>query len=110
MLTEKESRVYNYLVEFITSNLYSPTYREIAEETQLKSIGKVKSILETLADKGYIRLDSYKKRNIRLVGYSLVKDKDTDKPINLMKKNIKSNLPTSFWKKHLNKNKLNTSS
>lgn len=66
-------RIYDFLVEYITKNGYSPTIREIAEGTGLKAKSRVHHHLSVLEDMGKIHTQNGKARTISLVGYKFVK-------------------------------------
>lgn len=69
-------RVYDFIVEYMTANLYSPGVREIGEGVGLASTASVYYYLEILADRGLIEMKKYSCRAIKLVGYHLEKDKE----------------------------------
>lgn len=66
-------RVYNFIVEFIKRNSYSPSVREICIGTDLKSTSSVYNHLLTLQILGKIVMKENTPRSIRLIGYNLVK-------------------------------------
>lgn len=66
-------RVYNFIVEFIKKNGYSPSVREICMGTGLKSTSSVYNHLLTLQFLGKIVMKENIPRSIRLIGYNLVK-------------------------------------
>jgi len=66
MLTERQRRVFDYLVEFLQERGYPPTLSEIAVELGLSRVGVMKHLL-TLERKGYIRR-SRRARDIELIG------------------------------------------
>lgn len=68
-------RVYDFIVEYMTANLYSPGVREIGEGVGLASTASVYYYLEILADRGLIEMKKYSCRTIKLIGYHLEKDK-----------------------------------
>lgn len=65
--------VYNFLVEFIKKNGYSPSIREICAGTYLSSTASVYNHLLTLEDEGKIKMKGNAARSIRLVGYEFRK-------------------------------------
>lgn len=71
-VTSRE-RIYNFLVDFIKKNGYSPSIREICAGTYLSSTTSVYNHLETLKLMGMIDMKENTSRSIRLVGYELVK-------------------------------------
>lgn len=66
-------RVYNYLVDYITSNCYVPSIQEIAEETCLGSKSSVHECLQMLELMGKIQIQKKTPRAIKIVGYQFVK-------------------------------------
>lgn len=68
-LTEKQEKVYNFLVKQMSSG-FPPTVREICAETGIKSTSTVHSILTVLEEEGYIVRDAKYSRAIKLdTGY-----------------------------------------
>lgn len=65
--------IYGFIVEFITTNGYSPSIREIAEGTGIKSTSTVKEQLYMLERLGKIHTQEFKPRTISLVGYEFRK-------------------------------------
>lgn len=68
--------IYGFIVEFITTNGYSPSLREIAEGTGIKSTSTVKEQLYMLERLGKIRTQEFKPRTISLIGYEFRKKTD----------------------------------
>lgn len=66
MLTERQRRVFDYLVEFLQERGYPPTLSEIATKLGLSRVGAMKHLM-VLERKGYIRR-SRRARDIELVG------------------------------------------
>lgn len=66
MLTERQRRVFDFLVEFLQERGYPPTLSEIAVELGLSRVGVMKHLI-TLERKGYIRRSS-RARDIELIG------------------------------------------
>lgn len=67
-LTELESRVLDYLIEYLRRNTYQPSIREIGREFSIKSTKTVSELLQSLADKGWIERDPSRSRGVRLLG------------------------------------------
>ena len=67
MLTLAQHRVYRFIKDYWKDNQYAPTTAEIAEGIGIKSRGVVHRYLKALADKGHLRLEPNKKRNIVLL-------------------------------------------
>lgn len=64
-LSEKQEKVYRYLVSSLADGL-PPTVREICKYCSIKSTSTVHGILDILEDKGYITRDSHSSRAIRI--------------------------------------------
>jgi len=69
-LTQIESRVYHYMIDFLAENTYQPSIREIAKKFRIKSTKTVSDLLHALANKGYIERDESRSRGVRLLGYA----------------------------------------
>ena len=72
---ESRKKIYDYIVNFITENGYSPSMREISEGTGLMSTSTVREHLKMLEMLGKIHIKEGKNRTISLVGFKLVKEK-----------------------------------
>lgn len=71
-----QNKVYDFLVDYITTNLYSPSIRDICDGCGYKSTSTVQSHLISLERRGLIALENYgSPRCIKLVGYKMVKEK-----------------------------------
>ena len=66
-LSEKQLKVYNYLIKAISSG-FPPTVREICNQTGIKSTSTVHAILSVLDENGYIERDPRNSRSIRIAG------------------------------------------
>lgn len=64
-LTKRQAGVYIYIYDYIQSNHYPPTVREIADAFNISSTNGVVEHLKALARKGFIEKDSFKSRAIR---------------------------------------------
>jgi repressor LexA len=73
-LTELESRVLDYLYEYLRRNTYQPSIREIGTEFTIKSTKSVSELLQSLADKGWIERDPSRSRGVRLLGMERTPD------------------------------------
>lgn len=71
--------IYGFIVEFITSNGYSPSIREIAEGTGIKSTSTVRDQLYMLERLGKIHTQGFKPRTISVVGYGYRKINEKEK-------------------------------
>jgi repressor LexA len=70
-LTDLERKVLDYLVEYLRTNTYQPSIREIGREFSIKSTKTVSELLQSLADKGWIERDPSRSRGVRLLGVEL---------------------------------------
>ncbi|MEX0907030.1 MAG: S24 family peptidase [Gemmatimonadota bacterium] len=70
-LTELERNVLDYLFEYLRSNTYQPSIREIGTRFGIKSTKTVSELLQSLADKGWIERDPSRSRGVRLLGLEM---------------------------------------
>ncbi len=63
-LTPKQQEVYDFIVEFTSSNGYPPSIREICAAVNLKSPSSVHAHIKTLENCGYIQKEDNKTRAI----------------------------------------------
>jgi repressor LexA len=70
-LNELERRVLDYIVEYLRSNTYQPSIREIGREFSIKSTKTVSELLQSLAVKGWIERDPSRSRGVRLLGVEM---------------------------------------
>lgn|SRR5690606_1639248 len=70
-LNELERRVLDYLVEYLRTNTYQPSIREIGREFSIKSTKTVSELLQSLAQKGWIERDPSRSRGVRLIGVEM---------------------------------------
>lgn len=68
-LTQIETSVYQYLLDFTAENTYQPSIRDIGRQFQIKSTKTVSDLLQSLAKKGYIERDPARSRGVRLLGF-----------------------------------------
>ncbi len=73
-LTDLERDVLDYLVDYVRTNTYQPSIREIGAEFDIKSTKTVSELLQSLADKGWIERNSSRSRGVRLLGLELGAD------------------------------------
>jgi len=65
-LTKRQSEVLDYVKQFIDSNEYAPSYREIAKSLSLSSVATVAEYINVLEQKGYITKQSSCARALQL--------------------------------------------
>lgn len=70
-LNDLERRVLDYLVEYLRTNTYQPSIREIGRQFSIKSTKTVSELLQSLADKGWIERDPSRSRGVRLLGVEM---------------------------------------
>ncbi|MEP6691722.1 MAG: transcriptional repressor LexA [Gemmatimonadaceae bacterium] len=70
-LTPVESKVYHYLIDFLSENTYQPSVRDIGRQFGIKSTKTVSEVLQALANKGYIERDASRSRGVKLLGHEL---------------------------------------
>lgn len=75
-MTASEKKTYDFIVDYVTENLYAPSIREICEATGFSSSSSVYSHLYSLQHDGYIKIGEEigQPRSIKLLGYKLVKE------------------------------------
>lgn len=74
ILTKRQDEILNYIKEYIVSNGYPPTVREIGEAVGLSSPATIHSHLANLKLKGYIKTDEAKNRSIEVLVKNEYKD------------------------------------
>jgi repressor LexA len=67
-LSDLERRVLAYIVDYLRSNTYQPSVREIGREFTIKSTKTVSELLQSLANKGWIERDPSRSRGVRVLG------------------------------------------
>jgi repressor LexA len=67
-LNDLERRVLEYIVDYLRSNTYQPSIREIGRQFSIKSTKTVSELLQSLADKGWIERDPSRSRGVRVLG------------------------------------------
>jgi repressor LexA len=70
-LTEIEQKILSYMVEYLRTNTYQPSIREIGERFGIKSTKTVSEHLQALADKGCLERDPSRSRAVKIVGMDL---------------------------------------
>lgn len=71
VLTDLERRVLDYLVDYLRTNTYQPSIREIGRTFGIKSTKTVSELLQSLADKGWVERDPSRSRGVKLLGIEL---------------------------------------
>lgn len=73
-LTQKQQQVYNFIVEFTSSNGYPPSIREICASVDLKSPSSVHAHIKSLQNGGYIQKDDRKTRALAVPSSLLTRE------------------------------------
>ena len=71
---KRQMDVYNFIVAYITKNMYSPSVRDICKAIGINSTSAVWVHLEALKRWGLIDYQPAQSRTITLQGYKLVKE------------------------------------
>lgn len=66
-MSNTKKRIYDYIVDYISINNYSPTIREICKGVNLKSTATVHNHLLSLVDMNMIRMEQNKVRSIEII-------------------------------------------
>ena len=82
-ITEKQSKILEYIKSEILNKGYPPSVRDICQAVNLKSTSSVHSHLETLEKNGYIRRDPTKPRTIEIIddNFNLVRREVVNVPM-----------------------------
>jgi repressor LexA len=70
-LSEIERKILDYMVDYLRSNTYQPSIREIGERFGIKSTKTVSEHLQALADKGFLERDPSRSRGVKILGMDL---------------------------------------
>ena len=65
-LTKKQAEVYNAIVYYIKQNGFPPTMTDLCEMVN-KSVGAMQLSLKMLKRKGFISMETYKPRTIKVI-------------------------------------------
>ncbi|MCW8850580.1 MAG: transcriptional repressor LexA [Melioribacteraceae bacterium] len=72
-MTNRQEEILKFIHDFIETNSFPPSYREIGSHFNITSTFGVKRHLDALIKKGYINIDSKSNRSISLTEASLLK-------------------------------------
>ena len=70
-LTDIERKILDFMVQYLRSNTYQPSIREIGERFGIKSTKTVSEHLQSLADKGFLERDPSRSRGVKILGVDL---------------------------------------
>lgn len=66
-LTKRQKQIIDFINEFTEENGYSPSYREIGDHFGLSSTATVCEHIQTLQEKGYLKIDPNEARSIEII-------------------------------------------
>lgn len=64
MLSKRQSELLKFITEYLTQHGYPPSYQEIADNFKLSSRATVHEHIQTLREKGYLKLQEGVKRSL----------------------------------------------
>ena len=73
-LTDIERKILDYMVQYLRTNTYQPSIREIGVRFGIKSTKTVSEHLQALADKGFLERDPSRSRGVKILGVDLSAD------------------------------------
>ncbi len=76
MLTPKQKAILEFVENFITTNDYAPSYREIADNFGFSSVATVAEHIENLKLKGYLATDDSSYRSLKVTGIEVDANSD----------------------------------
>ncbi len=80
-LTDKQSRIYEFIVAWQAEKGYPPTQAEIRDHFGFGSPNAVRSHLSLIEKKGYIRLKGGKARGIQLASLPVIRERENHIPL-----------------------------
>jgi repressor LexA len=70
-LSDIERRILDFMVQYLRTNTYQPSIREIGERFGIKSTKTVSEHLQALAEKGFLERDPSRSRGVKILGVDL---------------------------------------
>ena len=70
-LPRLEREILDFMVQYLRSNTYQPSIREIGKRFGIKSTKTVSEHLQVLADKGFLERDASRSRGVKILGIDL---------------------------------------
>ena len=70
-LPRLEREILDFMVQYLRSNTYQPSIREIGKRFGIKSTKTVSEHLQVLADKGFLERDPSRSRGVKILGIDL---------------------------------------
>lgn len=90
--TKKQKQLLNYISEFITSNGYGPSYREIMRGLDYKSVSTVATHVNGLIARGWLVKTDNSARSLEVQGISLQPEAATRKTASSAKETIEKKI------------------
>lgn len=90
--TKKQKQLLNYISEFITSNGYGPSYREIMRGLDYKSVSTVATHVNGLIARGWLVKTDNSARSLEVQGVSLQPEAATRKTASSAKETIEKKI------------------
>lgn len=87
-LNQKNLDVYLYIKDFIKENGYSPSYREIQANTNYKSLGTIREVIEKLIELKFIKAARDERGNLLARTIKVIDDDNTKLLIEELRENI----------------------
>lgn len=70
-LADIERKILDYMVQYLRTNTYQPSIREIGQQFGIKSTKTVSEHLQAMAEKGFLERDPSRSRGVRILGVDL---------------------------------------
>lgn len=70
-MTEIERKILDFMIQYLRTNTYQPSIREIGQRFGIKSTKTVSEHLQALADKGCLERDPSRSRGVKILGVDL---------------------------------------
>lgn len=71
VLSDLERKILDYMVQYLRTNTYQPSIREIGQEFGIRSTKTVSEHLSALAEKGYLERNPSRSRGVRILDVDL---------------------------------------
>lgn len=73
-LTDRQQEILDFITEFVESNGFPPTYREIGAHFNIVSTFGVKRHIDALVKKGYLQIESNSSRSLSIINNNPVQE------------------------------------
>lgn len=98
-LTQKQSKILNFIHSFIDQQGYSPSYREIMDHFSFNSMGTVYKYIRTLTKKGAIEYEKYSHRSVHPKNLVIQKEQSMEVQLSIIG-NISPGYPLELFTTH----------